>query len=72
MVVGAELEPGLSLDKLDKGDRMEEMEFHFPMAPGFLPELAGALPKVRSYATIFLGWIWMIARRLKKPDISMA
>jgi len=44
-VVGTELEPGLSLDKLDKGDRMEEMEFHFPMAPGFLPELAGALPE---------------------------
>ena len=43
-VMGTELEPGFSLNKLEKEDRLEEMEFHFPMAPGFLPELAGSLP----------------------------
>jgi len=43
-VMVTELEPGLSLNKLEKADRMEEMEFHFPMAPGFLPELSGSLP----------------------------
>ncbi len=44
-VMVTELEPGLSLNKLEKADRMEEMEFHFPMAPGFLPELSGSLPE---------------------------
>ena len=44
-VMGTELEPGLSLSKLETGDRMEEMEFHFPMAPGFLPELSDSLPE---------------------------
>ena len=40
----AELEPGLSLAGLDKGDRLEEMEFHFPLAQGSLYELASLLP----------------------------
>jgi len=44
-VMAAELEPGLSLNKLDRIDRLEEMEFHFPMSPGFLPELADSLPE---------------------------
>ena len=35
-VMTAELEPGLSLTGLDKGDRLEEMEFHFPLAQGSL------------------------------------
>ena len=38
----------LSLSKLEKEDRLEEMEFHFPMAPGFLPELAGSFPEADS------------------------
>ena len=38
-MVNAELEPGLSLTGLDKGDRLEEMEFHFPLAEGSLSEL---------------------------------
>ena len=43
-VMGTELESGFSLNKLEEEDRLEEMEFHFPMAPGFLPELSGSLP----------------------------
>ena len=43
-VMTAELEPGLSLTGLDKGDRLEEMEFHFPLAQGTLSELASLLP----------------------------
>jgi exodeoxyribonuclease V beta subunit len=44
-VMGTELEPGLVLQSLERKDRMEEMEFYFPVNPGFLPELASALPK---------------------------
>jgi len=44
-VIGAELEPGLVLSSLERKDRMEEMEFYFPVQPGFLPELATALPE---------------------------
>jgi exodeoxyribonuclease V beta subunit len=44
-VMGAELEPGLTLGSLERKDRMEEMEFYFPVYPGFLPELASALPE---------------------------
>jgi exodeoxyribonuclease V beta subunit len=43
-VMGTELEPGLALGSLGRKDRMEEMEFHFPVHPGFLPKLASALP----------------------------
>ncbi|OUU37176.1 MAG: exodeoxyribonuclease V subunit beta [Verrucomicrobia bacterium TMED56] len=44
-VMSTDLEPGFCLKKLARSDRLEEMEFHFPMVPGFLPELAGSLPK---------------------------
>jgi exodeoxyribonuclease V beta subunit len=44
-VMGTELEPGLVLGSLERKDRMEEMEFYFPVHPGFLPELASALPE---------------------------
>ena len=44
-VMGTELEPGLVLQSLERKDRMEEMEFYFPVHPGFLPELASALPE---------------------------
>jgi exodeoxyribonuclease V beta subunit len=44
-VLCTELQPGFSLQNLEKTDRLEEMEFHFPMAPGFLPELADSLPE---------------------------
>ena len=44
-VTCTELQPGFSLKNLEKTDRLEEMEFHFPMAPGFLPELADSLPE---------------------------
>jgi exodeoxyribonuclease V beta subunit len=44
-VMGTELEPGLALGSLERKDRMEEMEFYFPVYPGFLPELASALPE---------------------------
>jgi exodeoxyribonuclease V beta subunit len=43
-VMETELEPGLILGALGRKDRMEEMEFHFPVQPGFLPKLASALP----------------------------
>ena len=51
-VMGTELEPGLILGSVERKDRMEEMEFHFPVRPGFLPELASSLPEgclLRSY-----------------------
>ena len=44
-VMGTELEPGLVLQSLERKDRMEEMEFYFPVQPGFLPELASVLPE---------------------------
>lgn len=44
-VMGTELEPGLVLSSLERKDRMEEMEFYFPVQPGFLPELASAIPE---------------------------
>jgi len=44
-VMGTELESGLTLGSLERKDRMEEMEFYFPVYPGFLPELAAALPE---------------------------
>ncbi len=44
-VMGTELEPGLVLQSLERKDRMEEMEFYFPVHPGFLPELASVLPE---------------------------
>jgi len=43
-VMECELEPGLVLASLARKDRMEEMEFHFPVQPGFLPDLISALP----------------------------
>ena len=43
--MGTELEPGLVLQSLERKDRMEEMEFYFPVHPGFLPQLASALPE---------------------------
>lgn len=43
-VMRTELEPGFSLNKLEREDHLEEMEFHFPMATGFLPELSCSLP----------------------------
>ena len=44
-VMATELKPGLSVGSVDRSDRMEEMEFHFPVGPGFLPGLASALPE---------------------------
>jgi exodeoxyribonuclease V beta subunit len=44
-VMETELEPGLVLGSLERKDRMEEMEFYFPVHPGFLPKLASALPE---------------------------
>ena len=51
-VMGAELERGFSLNGLKKSDRLEEMEFHFPVSSSFLPELTQRLPahsKLRVY-----------------------
>jgi len=52
-VMGTELEPGFSLNGLKKSDRLEEMEFHFPVSSSFLPELAQQLP-ARSKLRIYL------------------
>lgn len=43
-VMHTELQPGFSLNGLNAADRLEEMEFHFPMASGFLPEITASLP----------------------------
>ncbi|MDG1138423.1 MAG: exodeoxyribonuclease V subunit beta [Opitutales bacterium] len=43
-VMSTELHRGFSLQKLKEPDRLEEMEFHFPMASGFLPDLTNSLP----------------------------
>ena len=43
-VMATELQPGFSLNRLERNDRIEEMEFYFPITPGFLPELVSQLP----------------------------
>ena len=43
-VMSTELHRGFSLQKLQEHDRLEEMEFHFPMVSGFLPDLTNSLP----------------------------
>ena len=51
-VMGTELEKGFCLNLLKKSDCLEEMEFHFPVSSGFLPELAQYVPehsKFRKY-----------------------
>ena len=51
-VMNTELYEGFSLSLLKKSDRLEEMEFHFPISAGFLPELAEQIPshsKLRKY-----------------------
>jgi exodeoxyribonuclease V beta subunit len=44
-VMETELEQGLCLNLLKKSDRLEEMEFHFPVSSGFLPDLAKHVPE---------------------------
>ena len=51
-VMGTELEHGFCLNLLNDTDRLEEMEFYFPVSSGFLPELAQHLPvhsKLKKY-----------------------
>ena len=51
-VMGTELEQGFCLNLLNVTDRLEEMEFYFPVSSGFLPELAQHLPahsKLKKY-----------------------
>jgi exodeoxyribonuclease V beta subunit len=51
-VMGSELEQGFCLNLLNDTDRLEEMEFYFPVSSGFLPELAQHLPahsKLKKY-----------------------
>jgi exodeoxyribonuclease V beta subunit len=44
-VMSCELPRGIRLNGIHKSDRLAEMEFYFPLSPGFLPDLAGHLPK---------------------------
>lgn len=44
-VMTCELPGGIRLHAIGKSDRLAEMEFHFPLSPGFLPDLADHLPK---------------------------
>ena len=51
-VMGTELEQGFCLNLLKNTDRLEEMEFYYPVSSGFLPELAQHLPshsKLKKY-----------------------
>ena len=51
-VMDTELEQGFCLNLLNVTDRLEEMEFYFPVSSGFLPELAQHLPahsKLKKY-----------------------
>jgi exodeoxyribonuclease V beta subunit len=51
-VMGTELGKGFCLSDLKKNECLEEMEFHFPISSGFLPDLARLVPdhsKLKKY-----------------------
>jgi exodeoxyribonuclease V beta subunit len=51
-VMGTELGNGFCLSDLKKNECLEEMEFHFPISSGFLPDLARLIPdhaKLKKY-----------------------
>ncbi|MDA7757271.1 exodeoxyribonuclease V subunit beta [Opitutales bacterium] len=43
-VINSPLQSGFSLGDVYRGDRVEEMEFHFPIRQGVITQLAGELP----------------------------
>ena len=48
-VMETELEHGFCLNLLKKSDCLEEMEFHFPVSSGFLPDLAKDVPQYSKF-----------------------